>query len=924
MVVCKDGPTFTYDYVYGGGGASPDMLYDQCVQPLVAGLFKGYNACCFAYGQTGSGKTYTMGSSVFTAPGSTRGVIPRVMESIFDRIAASSDTSFSVRVGFVEIFNEEIRDLLSPDLAAATSPSVHIREVVGGGVCLAGAHEKDVTSKEEMAAVLEQGSRCRATASTGMNQRSSRSHAIFTITVEQRRAPQQHEQTPEGNESGDEDEGAADEYLCAKMHLVDLAGSERQKRTKAEGARLKEGININMGLLALGNVVNALTENKAHIPYRDSKLTRMLQDSLGGNSKTTMIACVSPADINIEESAQTLRYANRARNIRNKPVVNRDPIAAQLSHLRAQLAAARAENSRLRRRVGETEGNAALEGNWSDAWGGTPGEDVLAAALEETEAKASKLDLENARLRLSLEKAKGELQETHEALISARVERDRNALRLQQLGHAPGGVPTGRGKENASPQVTAASGGESGGSIGGTGAALPDQDGIGEVGFIRGYLDRIAHLEKEIRRLKEVQRCSGAFLMSARRASMAMGSPASALKGGFPGTPLLASPYPMSPFAGHTHNLAFNSATPGPELVGTDEELGDLAGDEEYAAEEHAHRLQQEKRKEQLEALEKAMMAKEATWKRLNGGQGKISEIKARFDQELKQLQDQRDELQAERSQLIRSMERVKEASFEERHKLEKAYKERLKVMDAKLREVREKERRIAHMERLQARSLEKCDRLQADILSIKQQKVSLARQIEQNHKDFALWKKNRERELAQLRKQGRKQQMQVQKLEALQAKQAAVLRRKTEEADAARRRLKDIMDVHRTSNEKRERAASLSKSGTGVECQPNASAPLLRDDKGRRDWIEHELDMCCQSFELARVLEGEKAQRGEVAKKLADLSRRLAHANAVADRAAAAALEPERAALDSQLQQHSAHVRFLPSTPCNTYPAEK
>ncbi len=132
QVVCKDGPTFTYDYVYGGGGASPDMLYDQCVQPLVAGLFKGYNACCFAYGQTGSGKTYTMGSSVFTSPGTTRGVIPRVMETIFDRVAASSDTTISVRVGFVEIFNVSTHFLTV--LLACCSPFVGPYSCAGGDI----------------------------------------------------------------------------------------------------------------------------------------------------------------------------------------------------------------------------------------------------------------------------------------------------------------------------------------------------------------------------------------------------------------------------------------------------------------------------------------------------------------------------------------------------------------------------------------------------------------------------------------------------------------------------------------------------------------------------------------------------------------------------------------------------------------------
>ncbi|KAJ1421145.1 P-loop containing nucleoside triphosphate hydrolase [Sesbania bispinosa] len=194
-----------------------------------------------------------------------------------------------------------------------------------------------------MAACLEQGSLSRATGSTNMNSQSSRSHAIFTITLEQMR--KLHSVSP-SNDSSDEDMG--EEYLSAKLHLVDLAGSERAKRTGSDGLRLKEGIHINKGLLALGNVISALGDEKKrkeglHVPYRDSKLTRLLQDSLGGNSKTVMIACISPADVNAEETLNTLKYANRARNIQNKPVANRDLISNEMQQMRQQLKYLQAE-----------------------------------------------------------------------------------------------------------------------------------------------------------------------------------------------------------------------------------------------------------------------------------------------------------------------------------------------------------------------------------------------------------------------------------------------------------------------------------------------------------------------------------------------------------------------------------------------------
>lgn len=210
---------------------------------------------------------------------------------------------------------EEIRDLLvfgENQAKLNRTTSVSVREMPGGGVCLAGATEKEVMSKEQTGELLLHGSQFRATASTNMNARSSRSHAIFTITLEQRKQVVLNDDSQKNSDEDEDspgDDETVEDFLTAKMHLVDLAGSERAKRTKAEGQRLKEGIDINKGLLALGKVISALVEHHRHVPYRDSKLTRLLQDSLGGNSRTVMIACVSPADINAEETTNTLRWA---------------------------------------------------------------------------------------------------------------------------------------------------------------------------------------------------------------------------------------------------------------------------------------------------------------------------------------------------------------------------------------------------------------------------------------------------------------------------------------------------------------------------------------------------------------------------------------------------------------------------------------
>merc|ERR1719410_2596793 len=251
------------------------------------------------------------------------GVIPRAVRDIFTEVASKMDTKYVVKVSFVELYNEQLFDLLSSKTRREDT-MVDIRED-GKGIKIPGLTEQEVGSVEATMALLEKSSEGRVTAATAMNKVSSRSHAIFTLTMESKPGPSAVNQN----------------ITISKFHLVDLAGSERQKKTKADGERLKEGININMGLLALGNVISALGDEKrgpdSHIPYRDSKLTRLLQDSLGGNSHTLMVACVSPADSNLEETISTLRYADRARKIKNKPIVNKDPRNEELSRLRNQV-----------------------------------------------------------------------------------------------------------------------------------------------------------------------------------------------------------------------------------------------------------------------------------------------------------------------------------------------------------------------------------------------------------------------------------------------------------------------------------------------------------------------------------------------------------------------------------------------------------
>ncbi|KEY65543.1 hypothetical protein S7711_08224 [Stachybotrys chartarum IBT 7711] len=301
--------SFTFDRVFDMSCKQQD-IFDFSIRPTVDDILNGYNGTVFAYGQTGAGKSYTMmGSSIDDEVG--RGVIPRIVEQIFASIMTSPSTiEYTVRVSYMEIYMERIRDLLSPQ-----NDNLPVHEEKNRGVYVKGLLEIYVSSVQEVYEVMRRGGNARAVAATNMNQESSRSHSIFVITVTQKNV-----------ETGSAKSG--------QLFLVDLAGSEKVGKTGASGQTLEEAKKINKSLSALGMVINALTDGKSsHVPYRDSKLTRILQESLGGNSRTTLIINCSPSSYNDAETLSTLRFGTRAKSIKNKAKVNAELSPAELKAL---------------------------------------------------------------------------------------------------------------------------------------------------------------------------------------------------------------------------------------------------------------------------------------------------------------------------------------------------------------------------------------------------------------------------------------------------------------------------------------------------------------------------------------------------------------------------------------------------------------
>ncbi|KAI4142814.1 MAG: hypothetical protein L6R39_004803 [Caloplaca ligustica] len=392
--------------------AGQDDLFNDLGSPLLDNAFQGYNNCIFAYGQTGSGKSYSM-----MGYGEEAGVIPRICEEMFDRITElqkDKNLTYTVEVSYLEIYNERVRDLLNP----STKGNLKVREHPSTGPYVEDLAKLVVRSFPEIQHLMDEGNKARTVAATSMNDTSSRSHAVFTLIVTQKR----HDV-----------ETSMDTEKVAKISLVDLAGSERATSTGATGARLKEGAEINRSLSTLGRVIAALADlstgkkkNMSMVPYRDSVLTWLLKDSLGGNSMTAMIAAISPADINFEETLSTLRYADSAKRIKNHAVVNEDPNARMIRELKEELAQLRSKLS-----SGATAGGLAEEQYSPD----TPLEQQIVSITQAdgTIKKVSKADIVE-QLNQS-EKLYEDLNQTWEEKLqkTEQIHKEREAA-LEELG----------------------------------------------------------------------------------------------------------------------------------------------------------------------------------------------------------------------------------------------------------------------------------------------------------------------------------------------------------------------------------------------------------------------------------------------------------------------------------------------------------
>ncbi|XP_060610788.2 kinesin-like protein KIF3C [Anolis sagrei] len=357
--------SFSLDGVFGGGAGEEGALFQSVAAPVVEAALCGVNGTLLCYGQSGSGKTFTLfgpggdggeeageaeivadddddaeedhhhGKENVSADAATpcRGLLPLAADLLFARIAgAAPEQRFLVRASFLEVYLEEVRDLLSPSASTASPQRLELKESPERGVYLKDLSAFVTKDAAELRHVLRLGQRCRARGVTALNPRSSRSHAVLLLTVECSQ------------------DGEAEPVRVGKLHLVDLAGGERQGRGGGGGGNNnvgggREAARINLSLSALGHVIWALAEGRCrtHVPYRDSKLTRLLQDSLGGSARTALLATLSPASLCLEESLSTLRFAGRAKRVRNRPRVNEDPKDALLREFRAEVARLKAQ-----------------------------------------------------------------------------------------------------------------------------------------------------------------------------------------------------------------------------------------------------------------------------------------------------------------------------------------------------------------------------------------------------------------------------------------------------------------------------------------------------------------------------------------------------------------------------------------------------
>uniref|UniRef100_A0A4W5QAV5 Kinesin family member 21B n=1 Tax=Hucho hucho TaxID=62062 RepID=A0A4W5QAV5_9TELE len=780
---------FTYDFVFDIDSAQK-QIYAACVHKLIEGCFDGYNATVFAYGQTGSGKTYTMGTGFdVNVQEEEKGIIPRAVHHLFlgiqerktqARQQGTHPPEFKVSAQFLELYNEEILDLFDgardPDCKSRKS-NIKIHEDGSGSIYTSGVTSRLVNSEEELLQCLKLGALSRTTASTQMNASSSRSHAIFTINLCQMRVCQQTEVN--GGVNAELNGSIAKpeyETLMAKFHFVDLAGSERLKRTGATGERAREGISINCGLLALGNVISALGDQAkkgGHVPYRDSKLTRLLQDSLGGNSRTVMIACVSPSDRDFMETLNTLKYANRARNIKNKVMVNQDKTSQQISALRAEIARLQMELMEYKggkRVVGEdgVEGFSDLFQENSMLQRENDTQRMRVKAMQET------IDHLNTRVTTLLANEvstllakSGEGNEEIGALIQNYI-REVEELRSKLLESEAMNECLRRSVTRLSSRSPFPSSSHS---------STPGPHPLGSsphsLSMEAEMTDVIRRAKMDIERLKKKERRQRRMRQDGQNGQM--DSEENYTEDG------------LSPLQEE------ESGCDEEEEEEEEEEDEDEFDSDESLVDSDSDSDEKDNFQADLADLTCEIEIKQKLIDELENSQKRLLQLKLQYEEKLILLQNKIRDTQLERDRVLHNLMSMENYTEEKASRIKSDYEKRLKEMNRDLMKLQAAQKEHARLLKNQGRYERELKKLQQEVNDMKKAKVALMKQMKEEQQRRRMVEAKRNREIAQLKKEQRRQEYQIRSLESQKRQQELVLRRKSQEVTALRRLAKPL-----------------------------------------------------------------------------------------------------------------------------------
>ncbi|XP_041527710.1 kinesin-like protein KIF21A isoform X19 [Microtus oregoni] len=797
---------FTFDYVFDID-SQQEQIYTQCIEKLIEGCFEGYNATVFAYGQTGAGKTYTMGTGFdVNIMEEEQGIISRAVKHLFRSIEEKKSTAikngvpppeFKVNAQFLELYNEEVLDLFDTtrDIDAKNKKSnIRIHEDSTGGIYTVGVTTRTVNTEPEMMQCLKLGALSRTTASTQMNVQSSRSHAIFTIHVCQTRVcPQIEAENATDNKMISESSQMNEfETLTAKFHFVDLAGSERLKRTGATGERAKEGISINCGLLALGNVISALgdkSKRATHVPYRDSKLTRLLQDSLGGNSQTIMIACVSPSDRDFMETLNTLKYANRARNIKNKVMVNQDRASQQINALRSEITRLQMELMEYKtgKRIIDEEGVESINDMFHEnAMLQTENNNlrVRIKAMQETvdalRARITQLVSDQANQVLA---RAGEGNEEISNMIHSYIKEieDLRAKLLESeavnenlrknLTRATARSPYFSGSSAFSPSILSS-----------------DKETIEIIDLAKKDLEKLKRKEKKkkkrLQKLEESNREERS--VSGKEDNADTDQEKKEEKG--------ISEKENNGLEAEDNQEVSDHEEEEEEEEEEDEEEDDIEGGES-SDESDSESDEKANYQADLANITCEIAIKQKLIDELENSQKRLQTLKKQYEEKLMMLQHKIRDTQLERDQVLQNLGSVESYSEEKAKKVKCEYEKKLHAMNKELQRLQTAQKEHARLLKNQSQYEKQLKKLQQDVMEMKKTKVRLMKQMKEEQEKARLTESRRNREIAQLKKDQRKRDHQLRLLEAQKRNQEVVLRRKTEEVTALRRQVRPMSD---------------------------------------------------------------------------------------------------------------------------------